>query len=35
MVITPPAKEGNFIFMWFVEATTPNLFKEGFPKNKL
>ena len=35
IVITPPSEKGNFIFMWAVEATAPNLFKEGRPKSKL
>jgi len=34
-VIIPPSDEGNFMFMWVVETTTPNLFKEGCPKNRL
>ena len=31
----PPSGEGNFIFMWEVEATAPNLFSEDHPKSKL
>jgi len=35
MVITPPSREGSLIFTCAIEATAPNLFKEGHPKRKL
>ena len=35
MEIIVPSREGNFIFIWLVEAIAPILFKVGLPNNIL